>query len=42
MEKLRSVGECLVGMALVAAAIVLGYGACGQLAHSAMTYAALN
>jgi len=42
MEKARSFGECLFGVALVAAVIAVGYGACGQLAQKAMIVAGLN
>lgn len=42
MDKVRSFGECAIGLALIAVVIALGYGACGHVVQSAMTVAALN
>jgi hypothetical protein len=42
MDKVRSFGECAIGIALIAAVIALGYGACGRVVESAMIVAALN
>jgi hypothetical protein len=42
MQKVRNIGECAVGLALVGAVLLLGYGACGRLVESAMIVAALN
>lgn len=42
MEKTRNAGECLMGVALVIAALAVGYGACGALAQKAMVLAGLN